>query len=263
MPYLELGEVGLYYEVGGGGPALMLIAGLASDVSSWGGIWDLLAGSYRVVAMDHRGVGRTRLVGGRISVEAMADDALALADHLGLDEFAVVGHSMGGFVAMEMARRAGSPVRQLILEGTAASCPGRNDAIFAKWNADLQSGMSLAEWFEGLFGYLFSREFLADKAAVAAAAQLAARYPYPPEPAAFASQVRAITGFDITPALSKITAKTTVIHGGEDQLFSTAEAAALAAAIPGANFIELPEAAHAIHAEHPQVMIRCIREALA
>ena len=61
MAYLELGEVGLYYEVGGGGPALMMIAGLASDVSSWGGIWDLLAGSYRVAAMDHRGVGRPRL----------------------------------------------------------------------------------------------------------------------------------------------------------------------------------------------------------
>ena len=103
MPMFSREDVDLYYECHGSGAPLFLIAGLASDSQSWQPIIGDLAAHFRVIALDNRGVGRTIPQDAPTSIRAMADDCVALIDHLRLPSVHVLGHSMGGFIAQELA----------------------------------------------------------------------------------------------------------------------------------------------------------------
>ena len=95
MPKLERPDLSLHYEVTGNGPPLLLLAGFMSDHASWTPLVPLLAGHFSCIAPDNRTTGQTTPWDAPVSVKHMADDAVALMDHLGHDRFHIVGHSMG------------------------------------------------------------------------------------------------------------------------------------------------------------------------
>ena len=95
MPILHNKDVDLYYEIHGEGAPLMLVAGLASDSQSWLPVVDALTSQYQLILLDNRGVGRTEPKDIEISIGAMADDCIALARHLNVSSFSLLGHSMG------------------------------------------------------------------------------------------------------------------------------------------------------------------------
>ena len=105
MPSTKVNSVDLYYEIHGIGPPLMLISGLASDSQSWQPVLERLSRHYSVIIFDNRGVGRTKPQDPGISIPRIADDCVALIEHLGLPSAALLGHSMGGFVALDCAIR--------------------------------------------------------------------------------------------------------------------------------------------------------------
>ncbi|MDQ7778826.1 MAG: alpha/beta hydrolase, partial [Planctomycetota bacterium] len=247
MPNTTINDVDLFYETHGEGEPLMLVAGLASDSQSWLPIVGDLAQGYFVIAPDNRGVGRTRPQDIGTSIRQIADDCIGLIGHLGLSSVNLLGHSMGGFVALDMAIRYPGHVDKLILAATAASNSSRNNALFAGWASSLESGMGLETWFRNIFFWLFTAQFFENQTAVNAAVRYAVEYPYPQGAIAFRNQVEAIAGFDCTEGLRGITAKTMVISGKEDLLFPTGVCAGLARAIPGADFHEIDDAAHSIH----------------
>ena len=126
MAFLKIGDVHLYYEVHGNGDPLLLIAGLASDSQSWQPIIGELSRHYHVIVLDNRGVGRTSPSEVDTSITLMSDDCIALVNHLGLTSVSILGHSMGGFVAMDCAIRYPDHVDNLILASTVAFTSQRN-----------------------------------------------------------------------------------------------------------------------------------------
>lgn len=121
MSYATIDEFEMYYECHGhAGDALVLLHGFTGDVTDWRHQVEDLAREHRLLAMDHRGHGRSGAPPDRTSytIERMAEDVLLLADCLGLERFHLVGHSMGGFIAQEIALRMPERLLSLVLEDT-------------------------------------------------------------------------------------------------------------------------------------------------
>lgn len=118
MPTVAVGDIVMYYEVSGSGEPLLLIPGLATDVTDYARIIPLIAGSYRVIAVDNRGAGRTDKPNKPYSIEQMAADAEGLLAALHIDRAHVLGFSMGGRIAVALALAHPDMVRSLILVST-------------------------------------------------------------------------------------------------------------------------------------------------
>ena len=262
MPKAIFNGIDLYYEIQGKGAPLMLIAGLASDSQSWQAVIKDLSRHYLVITPDNRGVGRTMPQNIEISIQQIVDDSVALIKHLGLSYVNLLGHSMGGFVALDLAIRYPDCVNKLILAGTSASNSRRNNALFSDWASCLESGMNVGLWFRTIFYWIFSRSFFENEAAVSDAVRFAIEYPYPQSALAFRNQVKAIASYGGTEDLSRVRAKTMVISGKEDLLFPTGESSDLVRAIPRADFSVIDNAAHSIHMEQPQAFTNCVLDFL-
>lgn len=262
MPNIQVNTVSLYYEIHGAGEPLMLVAGLGSDSQSWQPVIEALSRHFLVITPDNRGTGRTVPQDVETSIRQIADDCMALARHLGFSSFKLLGHSMGGFVALNLAARYPDAIDKLILAGTSASNPKCNDVLFSDWASTMESDMDKMQWFRSIFHWLFTEHFFENGDAVDAALRYAVDYPYPQSVVAFRKQVEAIAGFDCSEQLSGVTAKTLIISGQEDILFSPKVSNSLAQAIPGAAFSVIAHAAHSIHMEQPRVFTKHVLDFL-
>ncbi len=251
MPNTTVNGVDLYYECHGEGSPLMLIAGLASDSQSWLSIVGDLSRRHLLILPDNRGVGRTKPQDAETSIRQIADDCMGLAEHLGLPSVALLGHSMGGFVAMDCAIRYPERITKLILAGTSAFNSERNRALLHDWVAYQRSGMNPERWFRNLFYWIFSRRFFENVEMVDAAVQFAIAYPYPQSAIAFEKQVAAIEGFSCREKLASIKAETLIMCGKEDLLFPPEDSIRVLQEIPGASVSVIEDAAHSIHVENP------------
>ncbi|MGL4763461.1 MAG: alpha/beta fold hydrolase [Aeromonas sp.] len=122
----------------GQGPAVILIHGLFGSLDNLGLLARALGGHYRVISVDLRNHG-TSFRSDDMSYPAQAADILALMDHLGLDQAAIVGHSMGGKVGMQLAKLAPARVSRLVVADMApvAYPHSRHQNVFAGLNATL------------------------------------------------------------------------------------------------------------------------------
>jgi pimeloyl-ACP methyl ester carboxylesterase len=120
MPSVDVGGLAMYYEVHGDGPWLVVILGLGAAVSEFPGLIGDLAQGRRVLAFDNRGAGRSGQPDSPYSVEMMADDTAGLMRAVGIDQADVLGISLGGRIALELAVRHPALVDRLVLVSAAA-----------------------------------------------------------------------------------------------------------------------------------------------
>jgi len=124
--YAQVNGMNLYYERHGKGAPLILLHGGLGSGEMFEHILPTLADHHQVIAVDLQGHGRTADIDRPIDVRLMADDIAALIDHLGLRDADVVGYSLGGGVAMQVAMKYPEKVRRLV----SASANIRRDAIY-------------------------------------------------------------------------------------------------------------------------------------
>ncbi|BDP44415.1 oxidoreductase (plasmid) [Deinococcus aetherius] len=118
--YAPVNGLRMYYEVHGTGAPLVVLHGAYMTVDLLGGLVSELAGHQRVIAPELQGHGHTADSGRPLSYEGMADDVAALLAHLGISQADVLGYSMGGAVALQLAIRHPQVVRKLVV--ASASC---------------------------------------------------------------------------------------------------------------------------------------------
>ena len=121
MPFGQVRDIQLYYEIVGTGPRLLFINGTAADLRRKQPYVDKLSDHFTVLRYDQRGVGQTDKPNTHYSMADYADDAAALMELVGWDEAAVLGVSFGGSVAQEFARRHPQRITRMVL---ACSNPG-------------------------------------------------------------------------------------------------------------------------------------------
>jgi aminoacrylate hydrolase len=114
-----LAEVdGLYYEVHGSGPPLILSSGLGGSAGYWAPNLSALAEHFRVIAYDHRGTGRSDRNGpGTTGVADMAADVVALMDALAIERADFIGHALGGMIGLETGISTGRIDRLVVING--------------------------------------------------------------------------------------------------------------------------------------------------
>ena len=258
MPTLERPGVTLHYEERGGGPPLLLVAGIASDSLSWLPVATPLAARFRTLMPDNRGVGRTRPQDAPCSIDAMDDDCAALLRHAGIERATVLGHSMGGFVAQRLARRHPGLVGRLVLVATATGASERDRARFDAMAASLEAGEDRARWLARLFELVFTARFRNDPSKIDAVMAWSLDYPYAQSARGFRRQVDAMVAYDGTDDAAAIAVPTLVVAGREDPLFPVERCEAFARSLRTAGFAVIENAAHAVHTEQPAAFVDAI-----
>jgi pimeloyl-ACP methyl ester carboxylesterase len=116
VPYADLSDVRLYYErAGSGEPELLFVPGWCCDHTAFRPQFDRFARDHAVTAVDLRGVGRSDAPDEGYSIPELADDIAAFCVAVGIERPVVVGHSLGGMIAVELGARRPSPASALVL----------------------------------------------------------------------------------------------------------------------------------------------------
>lgn len=263
MPIFENGNIKTYYELHGSGPALLMIAGMASDSKSWQFILNDLAKHHRVIIFDNRGCGRTLSDGRIFDLKELASDAVALLKFLRYEKVHVVGHSMGGMIAQEMALAYPEKVDRLVLASSSPrfsdKAKGVLDDLYDQWFG----GCDMADWFKILFQWLFTKEALNNKNFMNAAIIFALNYPYPQTIEGFREQKDAIEKFDASSRIRKIMHSCLILSGNEDILIPSRESELLLGIGGKTEFKVIEDAAHSIHAEKPEAFVEAVLGFLA
>lgn len=253
MPEAQLNGITINYEIDGdeGAPeTIVLVNGLADDLTSWGyQMPALLEAGHRVLRFDNRGIGRSSRPAGPYSARMLADDAKALVDSLGLKDFHMMGVSMGGMIAQEYALAYGSDLRSLTLACTYGSVDQFCGTMFAMW-ADLARGMGVPFVMRDVAVWAFTGAFFNERPADAAefAAAMAA---LDMSVEAYLAQLAVIQQHDALGRVGAIKAPTLVLAGEEDILIPVRLSRDLHQAIPGSHWATVP-GGHACIWETPE-----------
>jgi pimeloyl-ACP methyl ester carboxylesterase len=146
--YAPIGDLRMYYEVHGSGRPLILLHGAYMTIDLMGPILPRLAETRQVVAVEQQGHGRTADVDRPITYEQMAEDTAALARHLGIDHVDVLGYSLGGGVALQLALRHPELVRKLVVASASFASDGMHAAaldMFPSITPELFAGSPIEE----------------------------------------------------------------------------------------------------------------------
>lgn len=260
MPYAPINGIRIHYETYGQGDPLLLINGLSAPAVGF--LYQVrdLSPHYRVITFDNRGVGETGVAPGDVySTARMADDAAGLLRHLGVARAHVLGTSMGGTIAQELALRHPKLVRSLVLACTWVRGDGRFLHALRSWVA-LSRKVSVEERFrEVLYSWVFTPAFLERPGAVEEALKRALAYPYQTAPEAIERQAGGILAWNGTRAkdLKRIRVPTLVIVGREDILTPPAFSRELARLIPRARLKTIP-GAHGFFIEEADAFNRAV-----
>lgn len=133
MAIVDANGVDLWVEQAGGGEEVVFVSGLADEGACWVDQVAALSGRYRITTFDNRGVGRSAVPAGPYRIADFADDTIALLDALGLERVHLVGSSMGGAIAQEVALARPGRVRSLVLNGTWCHGDRFLHEVFRNW----------------------------------------------------------------------------------------------------------------------------------
>lgn len=252
MPKAKLSNVELYYEIHGDGPPLLLITGLGLDVSGWAMQMGSFAAHSRLILFDNRGAGRSGAPEPPYSTGVMARDAVDLLDALGIEQAHVLGLSMGGLIAQEMALAAPDRVASLILATSAARLAPRTRHVVDTWQRMAQRGLDTETFVREQLAWVFTDRLFADPEKVSAIVSMMLSNPFPPPPHGLAGQAAACLAHDTRNRLTQIACPTLVLVGAQDILIPVQSSEALASEIPGARLVVLDECGHGFALETPE-----------
>ncbi len=265
MPYTTLNGIRVHYETYGSGDPVLLISGLGGPAVGWLFQVRDLSPRHHVITFDNRGVGETDLPHDLMySTGDMAEDARALLDHLDVQRAHVVGASMGGTIAMELAIRHPERVQSLVLCCTWAEGDGRFLRAIESWRALLPQLSFEDRLRHVLFPWLYSPAFLADSARVADGVKRALAYPFPTRGEAFERQGRGLIEWNGTRLreLAKLETPALVLVGRDDILTPPTFSRRLAALLPNGRLKTLP-GGHGFFIEEAERVNRAILAFLA
>ncbi len=258
---MSAGEIELSYERSGSGPPLLLIMGLSGSALTWGEpFMEPLRQDFEAIVYDHRGVGQSSRMHEPFTIAQLAEDAVGLLDALEIDSPHVLGVSMGGMVAQELALSHPERVRTLTLgctycggEGSSRASPevtrrlaegstsgDRERAVRAYWEANVSVGF--AEDAEAYAAYR--------------ANALKRRVAIP----VIAAQLQAIAAHETLTRLHQLMMPTLIVHGTADQIIPVENAHLIAAQIPGSRLEIFDGAGHLFFLERPERSAELMRE---
>ncbi|MFZ0887234.1 MAG: alpha/beta fold hydrolase [Candidatus Binataceae bacterium] len=248
MPVIKSGSVNIHYETYGEGDPLLLIMGLGMPGAVWIPSLALLPG-FECIYFDNRGTGTSDRPDIPYTARDMAEDAIAILDHLRIPKAHVYGVSMGGMIAQELALNHPERVKKLVLGCTWAGGPtvrlsapeimARLIQGAATLRTDREKGIDI------LLPVLLPPEFIGEHPEVKAMimATLADGQTTPIE--TIQRAMLGLTQFNAYDRLPQVKCPVLIVHGEKDVLIPPENAAILKSRIPHAEVYRIPNAGHA------------------
>lgn len=246
-----LGRYTLRYLDAGEGTPVILIHGLAGDLSAWLAQVDALRHHYRVIAFDNRGAGTSTQVDEPLSTADLADDTLQLMDYLKIGRAHVVGRSMGGAVAQHMALKAPQRILSLALCASFARLDPLGRRVLQNMREALEWRMDWNDHARHSVQNFVSADFFnRHPARVDAIEKLIGGETR--LPACYTRQNQACQLHDTLPDLGRITQPTLVMGGDSDPICSLTATAMLTAGLPNVRTEIFSHASHFFLMEQPE-----------
>jgi 3-oxoadipate enol-lactonase len=262
MPIFENDGQPLYYEVHGEGEPLLCVMGLSADHLAWTLQVPAWSERFQTVVFDNRDVGQSFRADGPYEVADMAQDTLRLADALGLERFHLLGMSLGGTIAQEVALAAPERLRSLTLIVTYA-WGGRWGRDFARLWGRASAQRSDEEHLDWLILQTTSQEFYENEQAVEFLRNMMLANPHPQPRDAFLRQLDAGSRHDTRSRLGELAVPTHVIGAERDLLVPPFKSEEVAELIPGAQLSIMPRAPHGLNVERAEEFNALVVEFLA
>ncbi|GGK97586.1 3-oxoadipate enol-lactonase [Mangrovihabitans endophyticus] len=237
-------------------PPVLLINSLGTDHTMWEPQMAVLAAQHRVIRYDVRGHGCSSVPAGPYSLADLGQDALGLLDALGVPRAHVVGLSLGGMTAMWLAAHAPHRVGRLVLcctsaqLGPAQQWADRAETVRRQGLGAIATAV-IGRWLTPPYASTHPDDVRRLRAMLTAT-----------PPAGYAGACAAIENMDLRSDLDRITARTLVLSGNDDEAIPPMHGAQIAGAIPDARLVVVRDAAHLATWQQPRIVNPLILEAL-
>ncbi len=255
MPAAHVLGCTLHYELIGSGEPVLLIHGLGSSSRDWEYQTAALAPNYRIIAPDLRGHGRSQRPPGPYSMGGFANDLIALLDHLHIAQAHVVGLSLGGGIAFQLATQAPERVRSLTIVNSGPELVPRSTrqklGIWQRYA--IVHLLGLKRMAKVLSRRLFPEDVALQKSFIERFSEN--------DTYAYLSAMRAFVGWSVASQLPAISCPVLVIAADQDYTPVSAKHAYVAQ-MPNARLVVIDDARHAVPVEKPDTFNRCLLEFL-
>ena len=254
MPTVKVGDLSLFYQESGSGEPLVLVPGLGTDHTAWGHQVSALQGLFRCIAVDNRDAGRSDHARGLYTIREMAEDIVGLMDALDISSAHLVGWSMGGAIAQELALGWPERVRTLALVASYHESDPRGVDRF-ETAGQIRRELGFEAFLKFSYVTIFTHRAYLRPGYMEGMRKRAVEYPHQQSPEAYERQAHATVGHEAKGRLSLIQAPTLVLAGAEDILTPLERfSRPMAEVIPNARLTVLPEVGHALLWEQPEAV---------
>lgn len=258
MDKIKVNGIELYVEEHGLGEPLLLIEGLGYANWSWFRQKEEFAKHFRTIIFDNRGVGDSDKPDEPYSIELLAEDAAGVLSALGIKSAHILGVSMGGFIAQQLAISYPSVVRSLVLSCTSFGGPNSLPITQEAQDSMLKiSGLSIEEMIRHGLMVAFAEQFAKSHAGIIEKI-IFWRMEKPTPRYAWERQYTAAGTFNIESKLTEIKVPTLIITGLDDRVLPSQNSILLKEHIPEAKLIMIPDAGHLFFIEKSEEYNRIV-----
>ncbi len=237
-------------------PPILFSNSLGTTHRMWDEVVGRLVADFRCIRYDTRGHGGSTHDGSPFAIEDLADDVVALLDHLGLSSAHFAGLSLGGMTGQALAIRHPARLRSLTLMATSSHMPtqaawAERAALVRKEGTAAIVEATLQRWFTPAFVQADSPALRRVRDAFVAI-----------DRSGYAACCEAIGAMDLRQQIAAICTPTAIIAGRDDPATPVAMMEAIARSVPGASLTVLPDAAHLLAVEQPAATAELLRQAI-
>jgi pimeloyl-ACP methyl ester carboxylesterase len=249
VPFTEVNGMRLFHDEQGEGEPLLCVMGLASDHRAWGLQLPAFAERFRTIVFDNRDTGRSTMCAADYDVTDLADDALGLADALGLERFHLLGISLGSAVAQHVALRVPERIATLTLAATWAwTAPAYAEMRARVWEREVRRSTT-EEWLEEMMLLTLSERFFESEEGLRTVKEMTLEDPQPQPVDALIRQIRATSRHDVRDRLGELRMPVHVIAGDRDVLIPLWKSEEVAERVDDATLTVLRGIGHAMNME--------------
>lgn len=261
MPKIKVNDITMYYEIHGEGEPIILISGFTADHLIWNELVTLLKNQYKVIVFDNRGAGQTDIPNTPYTIAEMSHDTAQLCHQLNIKKAHFVGNSMGGFILQQLAYQYPDLVQTAIISNSTTSINHCNFHFYIAAQLEFRkSKVPLAALIKASSCWAFSCKFLSLPGMLGNLIEMGLNNPYPFTDTGYENQYAAISQFDSSDWIHKITIPTLVVGGDQDLIFPEPLVKVLVKHIPEAKYYCFKDCGHLPLIEYPQQFAEITRE---
>jgi pimeloyl-ACP methyl ester carboxylesterase len=251
MAIASANGIRISYDVAGHGEPLVMIMGFTAPRRGWTAQIPFFLKYYRTITFDNRGIGKSDKPPGPYSTRMMAEDTIGLMDYLEIAQAHVIGASMGGMIAQELAINYPQRVKKLVLACTYARLEGTGGDASAQAKLDQLAPQEMAR---AMIGLALNRPVYRLTFGLLAAIQ--SRFVGASGRVGIAGQLEACRKHNTLERLKLIAAPTLVMVGSEDRIIKPVSSEVIAGRIAGARLVKVPGGSHSFSFEMKNVFNR-------